>query len=227
MNNSLNEAGREHDAVTELLAWYVNDTLNEADSHRVARHLQDCSRCRDDLALEQRLHAALGAERSVEYMPSASLKKLNARLDGLQSPELAPRQAAVSSRRAHWSHNRGALAASVALAIVAVSGGGGYWWHSIGRGDSPFVTVTTPRAVPAGEVIRAVFSPRIQLAELQSILDEAQLRIVAGPSEAGVYSLASTSAAVPVAASLALLRKHGSVRFAEATGPAPPGEGAR
>ena len=42
-------------------------------------------------------------------------------------------------------------------------------------------------------MIRAVFSPTITLVELQTILDEAQLRIVSGPTEAGVYSLASTS----------------------------------
>jgi hypothetical protein len=51
--------------------------------------------------------------------------------------------------------------------------------------------------------------------ELQTILDEAQLRIVSGPTEAGVYSLASNST-LPVRASLALLRQHSTVRFAEA-----------
>jgi len=34
-----------------------------------------------------------------------------------------------------------------------------------------------------------VFSPTITLVELQAILDEAQLRIISGPTEAGVYSL--------------------------------------
>jgi hypothetical protein len=63
-------------------------------------------------------------------------------------------------------------------------------------------------------VIRAVFSPQMSLGELQGILDEAQLSIVGGPSEAGVYSLASTSGRSPAAAA-ALLRTHPTVRFAE------------
>jgi hypothetical protein len=67
-------------------------------------------------------------------------------------------------------------------------------------------------------VIRAVFAPSITLVELQSILDEAQLRIVSGPTEAGVYSLASKST-LTVPASLALLRQHPTVRFAEGTLP--------
>jgi hypothetical protein len=54
--------------------------------------------------------------------------------------------------------------------------------------------------------------------ELQKILDEAQLKIVSGPSEAGVYSLASSSS-LTVRASLGLLREHQTVRFAEATLP--------
>jgi hypothetical protein len=67
-------------------------------------------------------------------------------------------------------------------------------------------------------VIRAVFLPTITLVELQAILDEAQLRIISGPTEAGVYSLAANSRR-PVSTSLALLRGHPKVRFAESTRP--------
>jgi hypothetical protein len=76
------------------------------------------------------------------------------------------------------------------------------------------VTSATPR--PQGEVIRAVFSPTITLVELQQILDEAQLKIVSGPTEAGVYSLASSSS-LTVRSSLELLCRHPTVRFAEGT----------
>jgi hypothetical protein len=52
--------------------------------------------------------------------------------------------------------------------------------------------------------------------ELQAMLDEAQLKIISGPTEAGVYSLAAVSSR-PVSLSLALLRQHKTVRFAEIT----------
>ncbi len=44
------EEGRDrHEAIQELLPWYLNDTL-EADEHeRVERHLQSCAECRDEL----------------------------------------------------------------------------------------------------------------------------------------------------------------------------------
>jgi hypothetical protein len=70
-----------------------------------------------------------------------------------------------------------------------------------------------------------VFSPNITLVELQSLLDEAQLRIISGPSEAGVYSLAAKSN-LPVSKSLALLRQHAAVRFAEGTNAAAAHRGA-
>jgi len=89
-------------------------------------------------------------------------------------------------------------------------------WMRTRAAAPDYYTVTTPTAHAPGEVIRAVFSPTITLDELQGILDEAQLRIVSGPTEAGVYSLAAKSNR-PVTSSLALLRGHAKVRFAEST----------
>ena len=73
-------------------------------------------------------------------------------------------------------------------------------------------------ALPAGAVIRAVFAPTVTLSELQSLLDDAHLRIVSGPTEAGVYSLAM-SGPQSIDWSLRKLRGHDTVRFAESIGP--------
>jgi hypothetical protein len=62
--------------------------------------------------------------------------------------------------------------------------------------------------------VRAVFSPAITVTEMQTILNEAQLSIVAGPTPAGVYSLAKTGVQT-VDESLARLRSHQQVLFAE------------
>jgi hypothetical protein len=119
---------------------------------------------------------------------------------------------------------QGLMAASVAVMAVALSLlAADRWTQSRAPAPSYFTVTTAVPRVP-GEVIRAVFSPTITLVELQAILDTAQLRIVAGPTEAGVYSLAANSKR-PVSASLASLRGHGKVRFAESTQPsAGPGE---
>jgi hypothetical protein len=90
--------------------------------------------------------------------------------------------------------------------------------QSRAHGAPNYYTVTTSTARAPDEVIRAVFSPTVTLVELQTILDAAGLRIISGPTEAGVYALAANSRR-PVNSSLALLRANGKVRFAESTQP--------
>jgi anti-sigma factor RsiW len=220
------EAGM-HEQISALIPWYLNGSIGEGDRQRVDAHVTQCARCREDMALERRIHAGMSAEPGVEYMPAASLKRLLSRLDGLAAaptPFVAPEGPAVTShQRTVTAHRRavtwhGVMAASLAIMAVAVSLlAADRWMHSrVEAGAYRTVTASKPR-VP-GEVIRAVFVPTITLVELQAILDEAGLRIVAGPTEAGVYSLAANSRR-PVSASLASLRGHAMVRFAESIQP--------
>jgi hypothetical protein len=211
-------AAAEHTEISGLLPWYVNGTAGEEERLRVEGHVRGCASCREDLEHERRVYEAMRADLGVEYMPAASLKKLTARLDELGSSAVAesraPREAVQASVpwRSRAAKPWRGLAASVVLAAVVLSLGA--VWVKSRQANYHTVTVTETR--PPGEAIRAVFAPSITLEELQSMLDEAQLRIVAGPTEAGVYALASTSSR-PVSASLGILRAHASVRFAEST----------
>lgn len=214
------ENSAEHQEVSALIPWYVNETLQERDRERVEAHVDLCAICREDLAAQQRICAAIEAQPAIDYMPVASLKRLQARLDAQAESAATPAPPQLQhSNRLPW---RGWMAASIAVMAVAVALLAADRWAQVeARLTQPnyhTVTISAPR--PQGEVIRAVFSPTITLVELQTILDEAQLRIVSGPTEAGVYSLASEST-LTVRASLALLRQHSTVRFAEATLPEP------
>jgi Putative zinc-finger len=214
---------RQHTEVAALIPWYVNGTLGERDRQRVDSHLRTCASCRDDLLHERRVYQGIAAETGIEYMPAASLKRLQARLDNLEAkaapPDVPVVEQSVRGGRRTMSWQR-SVAASVAVMAVALSLiAADRWMHLRSRVSSPsYHTVTTSEARAPDEVIRAVFSPTITLVELQTILDEAQLRIISGPTEAGVYSLAANSRR-PVSSSLALLRRHAAVRFAEATQP--------
>jgi len=211
----------EHREVSALLPWYVNGSIGEQDRQRVDAHLSACADCRNDLAQELRVYRGMTAEPAVEYMPAASLKRLQARLDGIGAAPGATgaadaRSAAAPGRRSMpWP---GLMAASIAVMAVALSLlAADRWVRLRAPATQPnYYTVTSAAPRPQGEVIRAVFAPSITLVELQSILDEAQLRIISGPTEAGVYSLAAKSGR-PVSSSLALLRGHAKVRFAEST----------
>ena len=241
--NTIRRSGdaRAHEETSALIPWYVNGSIADSDRQRVDAHLLQCTQCRDELTQERRVYQGMSAESGVEYMPTASLKRLQARLDGAASaaaqasaapvqaaPVQAAREEAAASavaaafiaragrRTVTW---QGVMAASVAIMAVAVSLLAADRWTQWRTGAAaPYrtVTVSTPRA--ANEVIRAVFIPTITLVELQGVLDQAGLRIVSGPTEAGVYALAANSNR-PVSASLALLRAHAKVRFAESIQP--------
>ncbi len=236
------DSASEHAEINELLSWYVNGTLEIRDRERIERHLAACAVCREDLAFERTLAAGLASAPAVEYMPAASLRRLHERLDALAADsaagpamsetEQAPMAPAVGIAQAVPARvpharfaSRGLLAASLAVVALALT----YWVVAHLEGAaSPgaeyrTVTMNAPRAPRT--VIRAVFAANLSVGELQHMLDEAGLRIVAGPTEAGVYSLAATSAR-PVSESLAMLRQHEAVRFAESIEPlAAPGAG--
>jgi anti-sigma factor RsiW len=205
-----------HQGITLLLPWYVNGTLDELSRERVDAHVAGCTACRDDLSLERRIFAKIDGESAIDYVPVASLKRLQSRLASLQAGAASPAQAPPQSRsRTPWRVLAAAsvIAVTVSISVLLVE----RWVQLLPHAAQPLyrtVTDNPPRSPDA--VIRAVFAPNITLVELQGILDEAQLRIVSGPSEAGVYSLASNSDR-PVRSSLAQLRRHSSVRFAEAS----------
>jgi len=221
--NHRSDDPREHQEISALMPWYVNGSIGEHERQRVDAHLIVCAGCRDDLAQERRVYRSMNAETAVEYMPATSLKRLQARLDGAVADASSVVQPDVPAaekpgrRPMPW---QGLMAASVAVMAVALSVlAADRWMQFRAHAMQPaYYTVTTPTPHVRGEVIRAVFSPTITLVELQAILDEAQLRIVSGPTEAGVYSLAANSPR-PVSSSLALLRAKVQVRFAESTQP--------
>jgi len=212
-----------HDEVFGLFPWYLNGTISDLDRQKVESHVRDCAACRDQLARERDIYEAMSAESSLEFIP-ASFNRLQARLDALSAEKpAAPQHSAQqpasqdgTRRRAPVRWPRLAAAAIAILTVGLLSLGAAHRWAGIRALPSEYRTVTTTVPRAPDEVIRAVFSPAITLVELQTLLDEAQLRIISGPTEAGVYSLAATSNH-PVTDSLSLLRRHASVRFAEST----------
>jgi hypothetical protein len=207
----------EHEEIAALIPWYANETLADGARAKVEEHVLLCTACREDLALEQRIRAGMSVEGTVEFMPAASLNRFRSMLDeeGIDAAQgvLVP----APPRARHWQW----LAAASFAGALATAGllAAGHWLPNPGNRGAPLyrtVTDGTPHA--RDEVVRAVFTPTITLVELQALLDEAQLRIISGPTEAGVYSLAAKST-LPISTSLALLRQHHTVRFAESVEP--------
>lgn len=215
----------DHREISELIPWYVNGTLGAIARQRLDTHFLRCAACRHELSQERGTYRAMSPDSGVEYLPAASFKRLQARLDDGEiepdrertrraqpQPHPQPLPPPLQPLPQRWA------AASIAVLAVALSLVSADTEHRLqGPELSPdYRTVTTSAPRAPNEVIRAVFAPTVMLVELQTILDEAQLQIISGPTEAGVYALAATSTR-PVNFSLLLLRRHPVVRFAEST----------
>jgi anti-sigma factor RsiW len=222
--NQMENAATEHQWIGELLPWFVNGRLCEADRQRVDAHLRVCEACADELAAQQRIYAVMSVDAGVERIPTAGLNRLRRRVESLDEAAPAPAVPDEAARRrapvgSGWRQRRSAIAAS--LAMTAVGALAALLWNQHERRIAPadYYTVTTVAPQPANTAIRAVFAPTVTLSELQELLDDAHLKIVSGPTEAGVYSLAM-SGSPSVEWSLQRLRGHATVRFAESVVPA-------
>lgn len=207
-----------HREFWDLIPWHVNGRIGEEDRRRLVSHLEACGACRTEWQLQRQIHRSMNEENGVEYIPSASLKLLQDKLchpAGGSPPAAQPPPAAVSGRTP-WQAAMAACVVITASALLLVAAA----LSSFGGHGAPatYHTVTDPAPHAPTEVIRAVFSASMTLAELQDVLDRAGLQIVAGPTEAGVYSLASTDSR-PNGRSLAQLRASAGVRFAESATP--------
>ena len=74
-----------HAQCPELLPWLVNGTLPAALAQPVRAHLETCDQCREDYESQLRLYAAMRAEDSLVFAEEPSLRKLMARIEGLEA----------------------------------------------------------------------------------------------------------------------------------------------
>jgi hypothetical protein len=83
--------------------------------------------------------------------------------------------------------------------------------------DAEFTTLTRSQELAVGHYVRVVFSPELTFAEQQALLDDLELRIVAGPTDRGVYTLATENSMAVEERDIALtqLSKNPVVIFAQ------------
>jgi anti-sigma factor RsiW len=204
-----------------LLPWFVSGRLSGADGERVSRHLEHCEICRTDLAEQRALRATFKADGPVEYAPQAGLAKTLARVDELtrEAPPAAMAATVPASGRRRFATTKWLTAAVVVQSIgLGVLGVSLLERSATDAASAHYQTLSAPTAVDSGPRIRAVFIPTMTLADLTTLLGTQRLRIVSGPSEAGVFTLAAVDTALDhrkLDARLAALRADAQVLFAE------------
>jgi hypothetical protein len=209
-----NKRFADHREAWELIPWVVNATATEQERALVHAHLADCADCTSEFRFQSELRTAVLGTSTPVADASASFLKLSARLDS------AP--AATATYRWHFAAftGRRTLLAVVALEAVCVIGlGTALSVRGPTLGVTAYRTLGAGAEFPRHATIRAVLDPALSLGDLQAMLVELRLQIVAGPSAAGVFSLAPEASApgASTAQTVNELRGRTGVRFAEPT----------
>lgn len=196
----------QHEQYWEMIPWVVNGRASEAEQQFVLVHTEACVECREELARHRALHGHMRGSDAVIAAPNASWQKLLGRIDEQATAEAA--RARTDRMKRPW------LIAALWIQAVAIAVLAGALFDSAPSRQPEYTTLSTSGAADRRATIRVVFSPNAQLNDIHQLLRSVDCDIISGPSEAGVYTLA-TDQDKDVRAIIATLREHSGVLFAE------------
>ncbi|MFO1402802.1 MAG: zf-HC2 domain-containing protein [Steroidobacteraceae bacterium] len=222
-----------HQRADELMPWMVNGRLQGEERAWMEQHLAGCPACHAEYERQQQLRAALVREPAVAFAPQASFNRLWQRIEAeaAAAPRPAPARRAIAIPRTAAAEPAAARPArpvgtsrrwlAVAVAVQAlIIGTLAAWLWQVGAAPTYRTVTSSPAAATAGPVVRAVFDDTMRLADFRALLDASGLRVAAGPTPAGVYTLAAVQdGAAELDTGLRRLRADPRVRFAEIAGP--------
>jgi hypothetical protein len=215
-----------HGECWNLLPWIANESAAAKEVARVEAHLRDCRECQEELEFQRQVRNAIRAEEAVVLAPQTSLQKLMQRIDTVadmddehEAVPIAVAESVAGTRRApaRWSRW---LPIAAAVQGIAIAGLLATVWS-----QSRDETLTAPRYIslaptPMADepVLRVVFGSNVALDDMNRLLRSIDAQIIAGPSEAGVYTLglsARSSSKSSADRTAAQLRADSRVMFAE------------
>lgn len=210
-----------HHEISLLLPWYVNKTLHGAEVKMVENHLKVCLTCRRELATLQKLATAVQLEGSLDTVAQASYSHLIKRIHspagaGLEKTQniinLPPQDKGYGKI---WRLPRPALALAAVVLLslliprfINTSNIPKNEYRTLSNAENPAISQNT---------LRVIFSSDTGQTQINEILASVHGRIIEGPNEQGLYTIAiqSESASKHVLDMLELLRNNTHVIFAE------------
>lgn len=197
-----------HQVAFELLPWFVNGTLDQAERAAVEQHLHECAACRRELDWLRQLSSAYVQSEPVVDSGRAFARiapRLQPRDAGGKASSLSRRLRSMLSGNAPWLRFAVAMQLGVIVALAwTVASRGPPSYHGLGA--------TAPRG--SGNII-VVFDPAARESDVRRILREVGARVVDGPTAANGYVLDVSGGANTAATALARLRADPAVMLAE------------
>jgi hypothetical protein len=202
--NRMHKMHSNHEQCWELIPWVVNGRASDSEERSVLAHTEGCNDCREELERHRELHKHMRGNDDVIAAPNASWQKLLGQIDAQSTPTVAT---AYRIKRP-W------LIAALWLQLVAIATLAGALFRSAAPPEAEYTTLSTVETQDRRAAVRVVFSPDASLNQINQLLRGVECDIIAGPSEAGVYTLAA-AADKDVQQIITQLRDHSEVLFAE------------
>ncbi|WP_116812994.1 S8 family serine peptidase [Steroidobacter cummioxidans] len=194
-----------HEHCWELIPWVVNGRATDAEQRAVLTHAESCTECREELQRHRALHSHMRGTDDVITAPNASWQKLLTQIDA--QPVETPERRGI---KRPW------LIAAIWLQAVAIAALASALFTSVRQPEYRTLSAPTPEVSDLRATVRVVFAPDASVKDINEVLRQVEATIIAGPSEAGVYTLA-TPDNTDVQRIIVTLRAHPEVLFAEPT----------
>lgn len=190
----------DHHDIEQLIPWYVNGTLNEAEMDLVNQHLGSCSSCTQSVEAEVFFARKLRAEPGgIRQLPHA---------------DAAWTDFTVRLPRRHPPTRSVPVAALLSLTLIIASASFLAGQHL----QRPlFETMTTPQTHD-GTVVQVMFEPGVPEHAIRRVVLESGGIVIAGPTATGIYRIV-LSAGDNGSATVAHLRGLPGVLWVSLEGP--------
>jgi hypothetical protein len=219
-----------HARCWNAIPWLVNGTLSADEATGVEQHLAECAECAAELAAHRGLQAQFRDSDPVSIAPQSAWQKMAERLDHEDEALVRGHFRSRPTVARAWP----LAVAGQALVIVGLTTV--MWLQAsspelvASRGDpkmqARYETLTSPSAATTAaaprDSVRVVFRRDVTLTDVNLLLRELPAQIIAGPTEADVYTVGLISAgagdngnADQAARLLKRLRADARVVFAE------------
>lgn len=216
MKTSITDTETQHQEISLLLPWFVNNSLEGDELSRVEKHIRHCFLCRRELVELRKLAAAVGRKSELDVAAETSFARLGGKLS--KAPVLPMQRQA----RRGWSigrhlKSRGvqfALAASLVLAALLPLG-----LPTLSQyGEDSFATLSAarPASMQSGE-LRVVFAKSASAGDIAAVLRQLNGQQIGEANSVGALNirLNSEDGSPDIDQAIALLRNRPDVLLAE------------
>lgn len=212
------EGVSEHHRAWDNIPWVVNGSASDAQRRAVEAHARDCADCRDELARQRELQAAMAHEPAAVTDPAAGLRHLWKRIDQAADDSASAAGSRPPGRHTGRRSGAGVLIFGLTIAVVVEAIGISVLGVGLLSRITPapsYETLSDSADHNRGATIRVVPAASMSLGELQALLVAQELQVVAGPNAVGAYALAPLSAGRSLDKQLASLRAEPGMRLVE------------